>query len=426
MDPMSNVGHSTAHANSIDMLSAQMSSLTTNDETSFCATNFEERFKAYVRGLKGFRMELRLIRLMYTVALEALGLLQERKYECFDALVSECACHLRTLKICHIATRSEQLYPYVDRLKQVVALIDGLLPKNIHFAKCDFQKMVETYGLDVQVPDDLIFLTQSRLLTLTRKVELTYKECSDCQKWVETTDEETASEQLACYDTELTKGYRHKLVMQTKMRLAARSVAFIQQQAHTISPFVCRMLGAENVRVIEQRMELPCAYSLTHVVTLAAQSNFPILLKAQRCLHLFEDPVPLYDTEVYLMPHEGHYKPAEPPKDRQKPVIVLEGRRLEKNGTSAAVYKERLLDVIARLSFEKLVEMFSTYHDQYTGAFRRLEDIPVLAHDQAEASRLTQLRNQAEEIGITRSNQSLLLITHMFVGTMAQYSIYKE
>lgn len=347
-------------------------------------------------------------RLINTIAQQAIEHIQNRNYEPFDALVSECQCHLRAY--------------YVARkiLERVTFTFPKIEENEARFKKASFRELLEERHLVVQVPEWLLFFTEAHLLTIIKKVQTIESVCTEpgCGMTCLTTQEESR------IPDHLQNGMPPKFmatrIKQVKESLNRRSVEYLQNEIAAINPAIHKIVTGNNVREIQSRLELPCAYSFTGTFQLLAHSSIPVLVKVQRSEHYLEEVQPTYDVEQLYVPVSGRFTACSLRSiNPHHPVVILEGRR-----AGRIVESETTSDYHARLlnhPLERIVELNGAQHDQYTQGLHRIRDIQDIS--ESEQSRLEKLAVEAVEAGCSFKNQSLLLLTHMFVGTIATHSI---
>lgn len=376
---------------------------------SFARTIFGHKMRCELKSWDDFTKIAACMLRVLKIAKEAIDHLTQGRYHEFDPLGSDCGCQIRALKIAKIARRPDlKLLCVATRqaIKVQMLHITNIMngePKIVK--RHSFQSCVDEFGIDVQVPDDLLFVIEAHLLSRTKHVDSTvHEKCTACGEVVPTSREVTDCTMLASRKYPTTESQLEQLVKHIKVDIAARSCAFIQKEAGGNPAFL-----GKNVRVIQGRQELPCAYSLSFAIKRAIEEKIPILLRVQRALHTVEDRVPVYDVNIVTQPHTPI----------NSPVMVIEGRRLvlPQAPESTSAYCTRLMS----FSIELLTEMNAAQHDQYTDEkFKGLDAIASLAESENEKRRLYALREKAEGTGCSLSNQSLLLMSHVFVSTIAR------
>ncbi len=369
---------------------------------SICA---DERFYLHSIGRSGdahvirnqdeYHNNVHWTRLVNTVAHQAIEHIRNRNYEQFDALVSECQCHLRAYFVAR------------NVMQMATFSMPEVQEKEVPFRKATLRQLLTEKGLVVEVPEMFLFFVEAHFLTITKRVQQVAKECSEpgCKALCVTTEEVSIIPE--CLQNGMSSKFMAMRIKQVKESLSVRSVQYFQRACG--NPEVL----TRNIRVIQSRLELPCAYSFVGTVRLLAKDGIPILVRVQRAEHYVEDVRPIYDVEQLYVPVDGSYTPCPMETiDPQSVSIILEGRRAGSivHQETASDYKQRLL----AHSLDTIVDWNGAQHDQYT---QQLRDISHIEHiDDSERARLRALKDEAIRSGCSFENQSLLLFTHMFVG----------
>lgn len=274
----------------------------------------------------------------------------------------------------------------------------------------------------VEMADDVACADQACGETLVAQ-DLVKKEFTKCKKLSEAI-------KALLPKTDISANLIEKEVYRlAKKHLTDLSTTFLlQETAKLRNPHTFSLLKMSH-KVVEGKIELPDYYSLTGAFQVCLQRQIPVLLKVKKCLHAhrYQEPGNPFDVYVYLVPNKAgtsfEYASFLDLK-HNGPLVVVEGKRSGK-----AVAKEPVKDYVKRLmkgfDFMHVCAMDGAQHKQYTSDDDSLlqkpsEVIPPLKDKTfaVEAQRLDGLREKAEKVGCAFSNQSLLILSHIFADTI--------
>lgn len=184
---------------------------------------------------------------------------------------------------------------------------------------------------------------------------------------------------------------------------------------------------SQSQKIIEGKIELPDFYSLTGTFKVCLKRQIPVLLKVKRCVHAhrYQELDNPFDFSIYLNPckEEMKFKCCSFLKiDMNGPLIVVEAKR-----SGQSVLDETTIDYAERLmnhfDFMQICEWDGAQHKQYTSDSDSLlqipsQVIPLLKENPVEGNRIDALRSEAEAVGCAFSNQSLLILSHIFADTI--------
>lgn len=206
-----------------------------------------------------------------------------------------------------------------------------------------------------------------------------------------------------------------------KEQLTALSAEFILQETANLSDKHVSEMLALSKKMVASRVELPDYYSLTGAFQVASEKQIPVVLKIKACLHAhrYQQPGTPFDVGLYLVPKKGKFKVKPlPSTSNDFPVIVVEAKRsgLFIQEESSQDYAKRL---VSDFDFMKICAMDGAQHKQYTvdalGEVPSQAIAPLQLEEYAEeAKKVDQLKAQAETVGCSFSNQSLLILSHIF------------
>jgi hypothetical protein len=376
--------------------------------------------------------------LIFKVAKSALTCLENKELCQFDALVGDTSCQIPALIVTSFV-KEEQVGMKKELIKLSSTLDEKIQVIAQNMKTCG-DKMTSSSLLEVLTPFDLtvpkkiIPLIQARLLKEVRSLEEPYlglnkKQpplkppiCAVCQKEaIFAIKDRTTPCNLNHFLPKIKYGGPPKETLNTitdssQKALAQFSCDFIAQATESagLDKTLSTMLGEQNIRVISNKPQLPCLYTISAVFEIAAKKQIPILLTVRDAKHTEETLKDPYDLMFYYVAPNGKYVRGIPKKAQlDDPLIVIEGQRCG-NKVALREYQKRLL------SFDilHLLKLNAASHAQYTGdgeSFPR--NIKLITQD--EKSQIEQLMKEAEKQGaFPRKNQSTLDITHIYPSTL--------
>lgn len=210
-----------------------------------------------------------------------------------------------------------------------------------------------------------------------------------------------------------------------KKQLTELSVQFILQETQKLDSLHIYTVLNLSKKEVEGKWELPDYYSLTGVFQVCLQKQMPVLLKIKKCLHAhrYQEPQTPFDIGIYLTPQNNHFQINTTfPVNTNGPVIVVEGKRsgeqVQQETTPAYLHR-----LVKGFNFLHLCQLDGAQHKQYTSdALNQVPSqvIPLLEEKEYinEAQKLDRLREDAQTKGCAFSNQSLLIMSHIFADTL--------
>ncbi len=216
-----------------------------------------------------------------------------------------------------------------------------------------------------------------------------------------------------------------EIYLLAKKQLTELSVQFILQETQKLDSLHIYTVLNLSKKEVEGKWELPDYYSLTGVFQVCLQKQIPVLLKIKKCLHAhrYQEPQTPFDVGIYLTPQNNHFEISTAfPLNINGPVIVVEGKRSgnQVQQETPQAYIHRLLK---SFNFLHLCQLDGAQHKQYTSdALNQVPSqvIPLLQEEEYthEAQKLDFLRQEAQTKGCAFSNQSLLIMSHIFADTL--------
>ncbi|CUI15673.1 conserved hypothetical protein [Candidatus Protochlamydia naegleriophila] len=385
-----------------------------------------------------FQKNLNAITAMYGLAYEALDLLKKGQLSSFDALATDCSCHLRAFRLVMLAKEllapssvlMEKLCLVQESLKEKQTTLSALNEKlviwcqkgkkmlgngsefltpvkDIHALQdsqqstsfeFDMDKVIIQFDLSVELPSSLIYAINAFMLTLVKD----YKQVKAADKVACADCEEVLAEKDAVYkETTLANGisqYALKHVVKVskqalncnlldkevyrlaKKHLTLASANFVIDQMQAIGDIFNHTMLVANKKEVDGKVELPDYYSLTSVFHYCSQKDIVVLLKIKQCMHAhrYQEPSTPFEAAFLLIPDQKTkaFKPSLLPNDGADfPVIVVEGKRSGKK-----VQQEKTCDYLARLmkgfDFLHFCQLDGAQHKQYTSDAESLDQKP--------------------------------------------------
>lgn len=350
--------------------------------------------------------------------------------ENFDGLVSDTACQIRAIIVAKAYLETMSQPRSIDELKklqcdlnQLATLcnslandMDTLSRKQSYFAqeRIIVGSLLKQEKVELRIPESVLQLGRLFMLHEVILYKKMVKPCSDasCKQEVVTFQEQTDANKLLCYFKNVQFDEISKLIEYSKLCISRFGANYLREIAQSVCPgVVSRMLKPSSARVIQNREELACFYSLKAVVKAALSYQIPIVLKVKKALHPVEaDPKEPFDVKILYRPQNKQRFVINRPASEDKCAIVIEAIR-----AGAAIQAESTESYLARLKehdIEYLCDLNAAQHRQYT----REEEIPEL--EAGEKEKLASLVVQAKSLGCAYGNKLLLGITHIFCESM--------
>lgn len=419
---------------------------------------------------------------LYGLAIQALEHLKARNLEEFDSLATDCSCHLRALRIAAImqellnpySTLGAQLEETLRELKIKQAIlkkagsdfnawcqkgkkmIEPLTPIVSALQTLKLVSQSDSYSFPIQdalqelcVKSDIVlelaYIIHAYILKLVKDYKIVEEEdgviCVDstCEEIITSHDlvkkEVTKLNKLSqsikvLSQGEINTGLIEKDIYKlAKKHLTDLSALYLLQETSKLQSQHIYSLLSLSQKNVGGKVELPDFYSLSGAFKVCLQKQIPVLLKVKKCLHAhrYQEPDNPFDVYVYLVPNKSGKKFKYDSFCDLKingPLIVVEGKRSGKFTT-----QEHVKDYVKRLmkdfDFMHLCEMDGAQHKQYTSdddsLLQKPSEVILILKEKRfafEAKRLDGLREEAEKIGCAFSNQSLLILSHIFADTI--------
>lgn len=419
---------------------------------------------------------------VYGLAIAALEYLKVGKLDEFDSLATDCSCHLRALKISiliqdlsvfHSDLNSEldrtleELKAKYEILKMVgknltawcqkgkkmsdsstpvVSALQELKTLQSTDSYCfSIHDVLEKMEIKTHIHLDLLYVIHAFTLKLVKDYQIVEQSdevmCSDhhCGSAIVSSDqvkkEVTNLTKLTQYlkkSLEPTSDINEGLIKKDVYRLAKKhltdlSADCILQETAKLSNDNTHYYLSHNQKIVEGKIELPDFYSLTGTFQVCLQKQIPVLLKVKKCVHAhrYQELDNPFDFSLYLVPDKEAMKFKScsfSSVEENGPLIVVEGKRSGRTviHESTSDYVERLMN---DFDFMKICAWDGAQHKQYTSDSDSLLEtpsqvIPSLKEDVFESERIDALRVKAAEVGCAFSNQSLLILSHIFADTI--------
>lgn len=421
---------------------------------------------------------------MHGLAADALIHLQSGNLSFLDSLATDCACHLRAIRIACLyqeilGSTSINIDSIIAELKQqqfrlaaagedcavwcqkgkrmsgdltpIVAAIKSLQEK-LHTSNYTFQvhQLLEEFHASLVLPQKLAYAVHAYALAIVKEYHPLKDQvlCAneDCGMQL-TVDkrifkETTVLKMLTVYMQQIiADAYKPKALSEinirmiqnelyclAKQQLTDLSADFILDETEHLSDPSAYSYLQQTKKIVNGKIELPDYYSLTSAFQVALEKKIPVLLKIKKCAHAhrYQEPGTPFDAAMFLVPKKGRFKPIAPPEAGSKgPIIVVEAKR-----SGSAIQAESTQDYVQRLmhnfDFMHFCRLDGAQHKQYTSDDDALDQMPsevieLLQQPQQteEAQKLDGFKKIAIESGCAFSNQSTLILSHIFADTMA-------
>ncbi|HXF28472.1 MAG TPA: hypothetical protein VN457_01360, partial [Chlamydiales bacterium] len=384
-----------------------------------------------------------LIVLVYKVAKRAIEDMQKQKYDEFDPLVFDCACQMRALFVAKYARRyagdeamqkeNTTTLNSIDAQIKAIEKFQATIELKKSLPVMTFKAFIDQNKMDIEVTQDIVTLARCVLLCGSKKIlEKSGKPvaCSDCGATVDGYKEETKPAYVETFFNQkgATKSLIDKVMWFSKVALAQTSCDFIMKEAAALPEGVLddltvNLLQEKNVRVIEERKELPALATLMVLFQTCRyeKSPIPVLLKVRRAAHTvsrLDDP---YDVQLLLKPtaRGESFIAVKPTKeDMNMPLIVVEGQRCGKaiKNETAAQYVRRLCGC----NFMSLIKGFGATLKQYSKQDATIPSFEKMKKGEDPLlDEFTELQLNAKKAGCSHADQSLISFTHIYCDTLS-------
>lgn len=377
---------------------------------------------------------------MYGLAYEALEQLKKGQLSAFDALATDCSCHLRAFRLVMLAKEllapssllMDQLNKAQVALKEKQMILSSLNEKLVIWCQkgkkmtangtelstpakeiqalqeaqkstafeFEMDKVITQFDLSIELNPSLMYAVHAFMLTLVKDYKLVKASdkvgCADCDC------KETLDEKDAVYkETTLANGisqYVLKHVVKinkdalncnlldkevyrlAKKHLTLASSNFIIEQMHAIEDVFTHTMLVANKKEVEGKVELPDYYSLTSVFQYCSQKEISVLLKIKKCVHAhrYQEPSNPFEAAFLLVPDQKTkvFKPALLPSGDVDFPVVV----VEGKRSGKKVQQEESCDYLARLmnnfDFLHFCQLDGAQHKQYTSDADSLDQKP--------------------------------------------------
>ncbi len=376
--------------------------------------------RSRIQNLTAFNIALQRAGFVYITIRDAISSLRQRRLLDFDALVGDCACHIRALFIAHFATKyfsspsaHTELCAIQRTISRQIAIIKRKLrsPQTIP-ANLTGQDVLNP--LEREIPQQLIYMAMAYLLTKTRENKSVTRQCTACLQLIKGCHTEATNSNFASTsELAISKEHTSRLVLAVKKTFSRLSCEYIQQEAlglPSLTSLEQRLLTAQHTNAYS-RHELPCFVSKQIAFKSAIKRGFSILVKVQRAEHNIRRYNEPYDVVFCLQPIDGALRRVIPTASHaQQPFIVIEGQR------NAALLGDETSDqYCSRLMGVDMMDIITwngAAHPQYT------EDNIALPLTDLELQPLRALALRADQEGCSFQNQRLLFMTHIYTDTL--------
>jgi hypothetical protein len=396
-----------------------------------------------------------------------------------DALAADCSCHLRALYVADLAKElfqgdsllAKEFVSTIDKLEKLKEKIQeinqtmadwlrtnkvpgkDILPKEeilkkmgvwqgqiILRSSCKFElhQVIEKLKLSIEISPKIAYLVNAYVLTLVKQfIPINTKDhvfCADCSKLLslenhvfkETTKKKALTQSISKIIGKAANNLSTNLLENDVYKLAKQSINkdsidFLLLKIQKQGDSETHALLKNNIKVVEDKLELPDYYSLKAVFQTCLHDYIPLLLKVKKCTHShqYEEFDQSFDVVLYLVPEEGKFQPKPLPTDLTSVAVIVEAKR-----AGQAIENEPTQEYANRLmkdfNFMEICEMDGAQHKQYTSD-QDLDALPsqtILQITEEEGKRLDALKEKAQKKGCSIRNQTLMVLSHIFADTL--------
>lgn len=358
-----------------------------------------------------------LLKMLLAVSDEAIKHFEKGEYKELDALVGNYGCEVHAfniLSLSHSMTLKQECLEMVETSKS----IHQWVASQHDFPKKEFEKIIQ----EKVISEEMLYLIQSRLLTITKEVTYdgTKHKTRDCEKL------RTVYRKLKSFDESLSNNILDKTVNIAQQNMSKLSIAFaaakleeLKVAAEKDEEVVKRMMHETNLRTYPSKEfktksssdKYPKTYSCGYYNTkalllLIAELKSPLIIK-----QMIEMPVPktfaVFKSNGKFGEFDVMTDPIECPP--WSPVIVCTTYLPDD------VDKEKWLETVAHHGLGNMILADASQENHY---IHGLSDIKV-SDSEAEQEILEQVI-RAGKIGCDRTNNPLLQIDHFYCSTWGE------
>jgi hypothetical protein len=385
------------------------------------------------------------VSLMSQVTVAALEAVEKYEWRKFDALVRECACHLRAAKIKDLADLilfCEHWQQEISKTKQLAQEILCQLPivkqqieETIH-SNLDFKA---TYGASIpasfackqwnilqRLSENMHFIVESFLLTQTKKLD----KREDCFYQL---SDITNAERLARFNRSLNgqtndkkvqliaKKKLEKLVEVMQCDLASLSIEYLKKEMTHLPASSTNQVAQEMIeRGIRKdaigRPCAPCFYSLEVLMQRIIAKQQHVLIDITRWTPNGERIERL--KRLYVGDQKTNsLKCCSTSDEHPESVFVIIGNSIPKD--QARLSSEEYLKLFDSYPLEEILSANWAQHAQYPGKMDLMHPLP-------QDERRNALAKRAEVIGCTPNDMSLFVVSHILCDRLDAALVNQE
>ncbi len=324
-----------------------------------------------------------------------------RELALFDALVGEEACHIRAVKVHELSMRLLQDPTLQHALQVLNTKINEVEQKAMHLLHrpTDLKKKenitmgryLQMHGMDIEVSADLLFLIESRLLTLS-KIDAGGKDRTDCATLQKMSG--------------LSASNVSDLVKHVQKHLSELSVGYIQECAEQKDiPHIAPCLD-EGLR-----SQVPCFFALDMLLHRMHATEQPLLIKVveKEGATLQEAQTTGKKMHFLFHPENGFFHRKED-SSLDTTAVVVEGNCLK--STEHPCFEEKMAG-FAQEDIGSVILANAAQHTQYAG--QKLTREPV------DLPGLDSYKQMAYAGGFSLTNPSVFCIEHIFADTIRRH-----
>lgn len=348
------------------------------------------------------------------IVLEAFKHLQEAHLSLFDALVGENACQIRAAMFYHIYTQNK--YKVENYTSKIIELQNLLKNLNIGNKKQSLKKILETTKLDIQLPNFIIILALSHVLTIT-KTSLFILNKSQNNQFELVIKENNQQKSLNKIKFNVTNAFSEKLTKLAKKELSKYSVQYVKEELLSVDGPSSRLFPDEYIKVNPLGLStLPAYISMNILLKGAISKKAPLVVNIQ----MIDEVIPALTnhlTILYQCDATHNYVANEKGSIADdSAALVLEAFSIDTH-LSKEVFKDMITS--KDLINDIILPFFATHH-QYSG----IEDENV--NYSFSDSEFDKQKNKAFELGVCKANPKLCCFYHIYCDTIEQQLSHTE
>jgi hypothetical protein len=335
------------------------------------------------------------------IAQSAIAALQHRELFRFDAPVGDNSCKIRAIKIAGIASRAqtELFAKEIDALQTKLQEFSLRLKTIQEKTSQSMNAFATQHNLAYELDEDLLFLIEAHFLFSVKK----------------SGNDETDPEFLMHLGS-IARSPAKDWIHQIKVQLAARSCAFVQEEASHLdtmrAPIIQKMVSKPFMRSYEKRSVLPNLYVMETLLRRALEQQHLLVLKIKQ----FSEGTFIDELVLAARPMKKTFVCTHiEPSDREQAAIVIEMKRVRKKEDPSL---QKLQKAFLDGDLLQLLFLAAAQDPQYLDGKRKEE----IAFEHEKADSLVQkerhtflhMQEMAKKMGLSSEHPTAFVIQHIF------------